>query len=775
MATATLAPLPPYPSSHTRSQLSHTQLASLNQKISLSIQQTLDLPTQVLHSAAPAAFICSYAHDVAQNNLDALIWDVNSKAKPRSETSEVRTIRARTLLLAERLASAGMLDPATLLDLSVAYASQPTRLRALFDSAFSRSPSLLASITASALPAFTSILRSHTTTGLHGIRKVTHVILSLLRVSPPDLLRAFARSRDFVLSLAQAYDAGLRTAASSYGRLYIPAAGVPHREPDDWEVLFLQTKVDLLDAFHILVTALLNALAALPQADPSFVAETERACDILSALHSLSPPPRRPDDHPPPTTFLNRSLLADYQYTYDLSDKLVHALPHGAAANDARLKWLPTALRELEADLNGGSSGPPCDRQGPRRDPGAFKLLLGPGVLHGIHHPVLFDAARASEDAVAAPTASAEAPMASSSRAVDPRVEEVCTILPNYTPEYVEALLQRAEYGSVEHVVEALLEGTAPPPEAIQQQATLNAQTPQAREEFEYTRDRWNVFDGEDMDVSRLTVGKKSDDAMTVLRDRSFMDRMKLDILRRVEASTDSEDDEVDVFGVASDRAKGKGKVREVAFDDELEDIGSVRVAGDGEESSADDDEDGREEPEMTPQTIVELAYIANPKAFDRDAATRRSKERAALRAQTGWVDEQIEGFRIMLDRDPKLKEKTLARHEFAGNKPFQTPLSGQNSRSRSGTPDAQPARGRGESGSGRRGQVRGHSRGHGRGRGRGGTRGSETVGGGGSADGGDARSHAWKAKNKARQANHDRKRGHDRKMRRAGGPSGGQ
>ncbi|KAI9432551.1 hypothetical protein F5148DRAFT_138785 [Russula earlei] len=30
----------------------------------------------------------------------------------------------------------------------------------------------------------------------------------------------------------------------------------------------------------------------------------------------------------------------------------------------------------------------------------------------------------------------------------------------------------------------------------------------------------------------------------------------------------------------------------------------------------------------------------------------------------------------------PKLKEKTLARHEFAGNKPFQTPLSGQNSHS---------------------------------------------------------------------------------------------
>jgi activating signal cointegrator complex subunit 2 len=126
---------------------------------------------------------------------------------------------------------------------------------------------------------------------------------------------------------------------------------------------------------------------------------------------------------------------------------------------------------------------------------------------------------------------------------------------------------------------------------------------------------------------------------MTVLRDRSFMEQMKTDILRRVEAQSDSEDEEVNIFGVASDHhhAKGKGKVREVAFDDDLEDVSSVRVAGDGEESSEDEDEDERdEEHEPNPQTIAELAYIANPKVFERDAATRRSKERAALRAQTG-------------------------------------------------------------------------------------------------------------------------------------------
>jgi activating signal cointegrator complex subunit 2 len=140
-------------------------------------------------------------------------------------------------------------------------------------------------------------------------------------------------------------------------------------------------------------------------------------------------------------------------------------------------------------------------------------------------------------------------------------------------------------------------------------------------------------------DVVWWRVG--SDDAMTVLRDRSFMDQMKTDILRRVEAPSDSEGEEVNFFGVTSDHhAKGRSKVRVVAFDDDLEDVSSVRVAGDGEESSEDEDEEERdEEHETNPQTIVELAYIANPKVFERDAATRRSKERAALRAQTGALN----------------------------------------------------------------------------------------------------------------------------------------
>lgn len=53
-----------------------------------------------------------------------------------------------------------------------------------------------------------------------------------------------------------------------------------------------------------------------------------------------------------------------------------------------------------------------------------------------------------------------------------------------------------------------------------------------------------------------------------------------------------------------------------------------------------------------SPETTLELAYIRDPKLFDRDASTRRSKARADLKAQTGWGDEQIEGWKIMLERN---------------------------------------------------------------------------------------------------------------------------
>ena len=106
---------------------------------------------------------------------------------------------------------------------------------------------------------------------------------------------------------------------------------------------------------------------------------------------------------------------------------------------------------------------------------------------------------------------------------------------------------------------------------------------------------------------------------------------MKADILRRAEAISDDEDEG------GSD----------VAIEEEL-DMGTVKVVRDGEESGGDDDDEGDQAQALekdvdtsvpsqpVPETILELAYIRDPKLFLRDGQTRRSKARAALKAQTG-------------------------------------------------------------------------------------------------------------------------------------------
>ena len=90
---------------------------------------------------------------------------------------------------------------------------------------------------------------------------------------------------------------------------------------------------------------------------------------------------------------------------------------------------------------------------------------------------------------------------------------------------------------------------------------------------------------------------------------------MKADILRRVEEVSD-EDEGSD----GGDYDEG--------------DVVKVKLGGDGEES---DDESGeRPNSARDVDTILELAYIADPRQFDRDAQTRRSQTRAKLKAQTG-------------------------------------------------------------------------------------------------------------------------------------------
>lgn len=616
---ATVFPLPLYPSHASLSTLSPSQQSVLTQHISTSLQHTLALPPPKRDTPATRAFVDSYVREGARETLEAIIWDSpQNKTKTRKTVDTV--IRNRVLLLAEKLASASPgLEIETLVDTCVVYSStHPVRLRAVLSSAVKTSPALLVP----SLPdAFVSLLQP-SSPSLYALRKTSYCLLALLRAAPPELTALFAADKPFMLALAKAYDAGLAGIARSYGGL---RSHEHEGEGDEWERVWVETKVSLMDTFHVLLSSMLVDLARHGEGAAGLGRAVERVFDIVFALLDLPSSSATPNDSATP--FMNRPLLADYQHAYKLTHTLGQTLSR-QAEQDARLELLEASLSQLSPSSSTG--------------PGALKILLrSSGAPSGIdtrgpkqpkHHPDTKGKGKAPERAQEDPE-------------LGTNTAQILSILPDTDPRTVRALLRRAG-ANVESVLGLLLEGGGAPDDLVlSDNDNENENEPAAAEgvgpageEYIYTKSRLNVFDDEVIDPSTVHMGKnlKGHDEKTVMRDRTFIEEMKADILRRAELISDSEED--DDEQVAGEKAKG----RTAAYEDGLDEVG--RVHGDGEDSAGErgsdgeegeDEDGGREEEKQTPETILELAYIHSVAVFERDAATRRSKERVALREAT--------------------------------------------------------------------------------------------------------------------------------------------
>ena len=53
-------------------------------------------------------------------------------------------------------------------------------------------------------------------------------------------------------------------------------------------------------------------------------------------------------------------------------------------------------------------------------------------------------------------------------------------------------------------------------------------------------------------------------------------------------------------------------------------------------------------------QVVLFSVYISSPSTFSRTSATRASKQRTELLAKTKLTHEQVEGWAVMLERNPK-------------------------------------------------------------------------------------------------------------------------
>ncbi|KAJ4365865.1 hypothetical protein N0V83_008487 [Neocucurbitaria cava] len=318
-------------------------------------------------------------------------------------------------------------------------------------------------------------------------------------------------------------------------------------------------------------------------------------------------------------------------------------------------------------------------------------------------------------------------------------ISQIQDLFPDLGAGFVVKLLD--EYNdSIEEVTAHLLEDSLPPHLAdADRSEKLSSQT----------YDRRNVFDDDEfdklaVDTSRLHIGRRGQnlDADKILSDRTKAPA-KSAILAAL-AAFDSDDDE-----------------RDDTYD--AEDVGaSVDTAAPGPDEADADLRDKNEE-------ALFRAYTMTPELFGRDSETRRGKARNALNSETGMTDEAIEGWGIMIGRDPKRLRRLEAKFStFAGQQRELQSTAWRDSPAASGDEGSGDAQG----GRGGRGGFSGRGRGRGRGRGGpGGGRGGGNVAGP-ADDKGTQIARDRKDANKASRANHNRKAQRGKKMARAGFPA---
>ncbi|KAI3113002.1 hypothetical protein DTO012A7_5276 [Penicillium roqueforti] len=284
---------------------------------------------------------------------------------------------------------------------------------------------------------------------------------------------------------------------------------------------------------------------------------------------------------------------------------------------------------------------------------------------------------------------------------------------------------------------------------------------------------RKNIFD-EDVDIAELSrsgeaqgklyFGRADPDqtADIILSDHSKHAANKAAILSAL-ATFDSDDDERDDTYDTADVG------------------GAIDGATGGADGEADPAERNRRAADT--ETILFRTYKSNPGLFARDSATRRSQPRGSLKRETEMTDEAIEGWALMLTRDPKRLAKLEDRlamdaGALAGagslNQPELRPTSyrrpqprengdeGSDEGESSGHAGSRGGRG----GGGRGGRARGGGGRGGRGRG-----GGPSSGGQGQPD--TTVSRQRKEENKSSRANHNRRQQHAKKMARGGGLPG--
>ncbi|KAK5132970.1 hypothetical protein LTR08_008333 [Meristemomyces frigidus] len=197
------------------------------------------------------------------------------------------------------------------------------------------------------------------------------------------------------------------------------------------------------------------------------------------------------------------------------------------------------------------------------------------------------------------------------------------------------------------------------------------------------------------------------------------------------------------------------------ADDDERDDTYDAEDVGGTVDSAHPDGEPAPSAKAMLEESEAALfsAFKASPEIFRRTFDARHAQPRMALKAETGMTDEAIEGWAIMLQREPRrLRDLEARLGAFDGRQSALATTAYRDSAPGTETEDS-------DAGPAGRGGGRGRGRGGGRGRGRGGS----VAGPSGDAD--TVAAQRRKEAGKGSRANHNRRNQRAKKMARGGFP----
>lgn len=735
------------------------------------------------------------------------------------QPSSDRTRALLHSLVAHLSAHRSTLSPAFLSLYACAYGPTNHSLVAqTVESAFATDPFLLADASAHGPPACVTALEHR--------GKVA--ASSTASGSPADRLAIYLRKIQPHLALATSCD----TLSEAYGRFdggvvfgalarayeeVLPAfapATLTHLAPSQApastsDVLaYLHVRLALLQtAFTLLDTAFLKALPKQngPAARAALSSELSRALrPLLDA-----------DSKPGEVGLVNASLVSDLERFFGLRRRLEEAGGAGVEVRDRLGKvgqkgvanWDGVQLLRGAAQKAGRKTGGKGKERETTQQSSA-QTELNPNVS-APHGSSVRKRVRPA-DPVRAATRPLSATQALAALALP--TSAILDIFPHLSTPYVHSLLVHPQFSHAanpsERVMEALLEGKLPSgleedrgafisSDAPAPAATTTARAaspppfrvPTPPPQAAPAPRRANVFDDVRLDANKMRRGKDTATVDALLVDRSYLtEDVKAAIIARAERESSDDDDDDDYGDAFEDEDDAQPRIRLGGRDGEEEEEGHgthTNVSGAATPTTATDPSAGALANPITPRIAkrLEELLIADPSLFERNSGARKGKGRAKLREETGLADEQIEGWKIMLDRNVSARDgsaflrsnvptnafrssffslsqpnkaKILTKHElvnsFKGNHAL---------------PDAssQPSANSNHTGEGGAGRGRGGGRGAGQQQGpsRGGRGGSE--GGGRGARGGAAR-----GRGDGGRAQHERRqRGADKKARAMG------